>query len=107
MSVDWSNIYYDKLKGEKHLVIIPNSEHSFSTGIVETLSAAGNFIRSLITGIKERPTFSHKYDPETGGLSITIPKNQVQPNKVTLRYAQTLSTTRRDFRWVVATNDFS
>jgi PhoPQ-activated pathogenicity-related protein len=27
MSMDWTSMYWDKLQGEKHLIIIPNSEH--------------------------------------------------------------------------------
>ena len=38
MSMDWSNIYYDQMKGEMHLIIMPNSEHTLATGIYSTLS---------------------------------------------------------------------
>lgn len=77
MSMDWSNIYYDQLKGEKHLIIMPNSEHSLSTGIYGCLSAMGTFIRSLAAGIKERPNFEYQYSPETGELSVSIAKDKV------------------------------
>jgi len=33
MSMDWTNIWWDKMKGEKHLLIKPNSEHSMATAI--------------------------------------------------------------------------
>lgn len=100
MSMDWSNMYYDKLPGEKHLIIMPNSEHSLTTGIYGALSAMGTFIRSIASGIKERPNFEYDYSPDTGKLSISIPKDKEQPNHVYLRYAQTFSKVRRDFRWV-------
>lgn len=90
MSMDWSNIFYDKLKGEKHLIIIPNSEHSLLSGVLEANTAAGTFIRSIVSGNKVRPTFEHAYNPQTGALSVLIPMNQVQPTKVALRFAQTL-----------------
>jgi PhoPQ-activated pathogenicity-related protein len=64
--MEWSTLYYDQFKGETHLIIIPNSEHSFSTGLYDTLSASGTFIRSLASGTKERPTFDYQYNNETG-----------------------------------------
>ena len=33
--MDWSNLWYDDLSGEAHLLIAPNSEHSLATGIPE------------------------------------------------------------------------
>ena len=33
MQFDWSDIWYDELTGEKHLLIAPNSEHSLASGI--------------------------------------------------------------------------
>jgi len=107
MSMDWSNIYYDNLKGEKHLIIMPNSEHSLASGIYGTLSSIGTFVRSLAKGITERPQFDYQYNAETGELSVSIPKDKPQPEHVYLRHAQTISTERRDFRWVVADSNFT
>lgn len=107
MSMDWTNIYYDKLKGEKHLIIMPNSEHSLATGIYGALSAMGTFIRSLAAGIEKRPQIEYEYNPETGELAVSIPEGTIKPSKVALRYAETFSTVRRDFRWVVETDDFT
>ena len=50
MSMDWTQIYYDKLKGEKHLVILPNAEHSLATGLFTLLSSMGTFMRSIASG---------------------------------------------------------
>ena len=47
MQMDWTQIYYDKLKGEKHLLIIPNAEHSMASGIYTLLSTIGTFFRSI------------------------------------------------------------
>lgn len=33
MMFDWTNLYYDKLPGEKHVFITPNAEHEMITGI--------------------------------------------------------------------------
>jgi PhoPQ-activated pathogenicity-related protein len=107
MSMDWTNLYYDKLQGEKHLIIMPNAEHSMATGIYQSLSAMGTFVRSIAAGKSSRPTFTYDYNPETGELSVSIPKDQEQPLKVLLRHAETLSNQRRDFRWAVQKNDQS
>jgi PhoPQ-activated pathogenicity-related protein len=76
MSMDWTNIWWDKMKGEKHLLIKPNSEHSLATAIYQVLSSMGTFVRSIAAGKTERPTFTHQYNPETGELSVTIPRDQ-------------------------------
>jgi hypothetical protein len=86
---------------------MPNSEHSLATGIYGALSAMGTFIRSLASGIKERPKFEYQYNPDTGDISVSIPKDKQQPVHVYLRYAETFSTTRRDFRWVVESSESS
>jgi len=59
----------------------------------------GTFIRSITAGHTERPSYEYKYDPNSGELSVIIPKGAQRPQRVDLRYAQTLSKTRRDFRW--------
>ena len=51
MQFDWTNIYYDKIPGEKHLLIVANSEHSMATAIGPSLSNIGTFIRSIASGI--------------------------------------------------------
>ena len=51
------------------------------------------------------PTFSYAMDNATGALSVTIPAGTPH-GKVVLRHAETLTTERRDFRWVrLANND--
>ena len=37
MMMDWTNIYWDKLGGEKHLLIAPNAEHTLTTGLKTVL----------------------------------------------------------------------
>jgi len=76
MSMDWTNIYWEKMPGESHLLIAPNSEHIMVTGIYDILKSVATFIRSNFAGITERPTFTHTYNPESGEVSVTIPKNQ-------------------------------
>jgi PhoPQ-activated pathogenicity-related protein len=79
MSMEWTNSYYDKIPGEKHLLIVPNSEHSLTTGFYDIYSSLGTFVRSIAHGIKKRPTFEYFVNRETGEISVTIPTDQVQP----------------------------
>ena len=104
MQFDWSDIWYSKLTGEKHLLIAPNSEHSLATGIPEILACLAAFYKSLALGIQQRPTFDYSYDSTNGAITVTIPKGMVH-GKVVLRHATTFSRERRDFRWVRLANN--
>ena len=106
MQFDWSDIWYDDLLGEKHLLIPPNSEHSLATGIPEIIECMTAFFSSVAHGqtAAERPSFDYAYDNTTGALSVSFPPG-VEHGKVVLRHAQSMSTTRRDFRWVRLANN--
>merc|ERR1711968_285113 len=52
MMMDWSNIWYDDLTGEKHLLIAPNSEHSLASGIPEIIECMTAFFSSISHGKK-------------------------------------------------------
>ena len=86
MQFDWTNIWYEKMRGETHIDIVANSEHSMITGILPSLSNIGTFVRSIASGKTGRPTFDYKYDEVTGQISITLPKSQVKPIGVYLRH---------------------
>lgn len=62
MMMDWTNIYYDQLPGEKHLLILPNAEHSMVTGLPDVLPAAAAFMRSIAAGHgpEKRPQFTYE-----------------------------------------------
>jgi len=76
MMMDQTEFYYDKLKGEKHLLIAPNTEHIMVTGIPDILSTMTTNIRSVMLGKTKRSTFSYNYNNETGALSVTVPLDQ-------------------------------
>lgn len=102
MQLDWSEIWYDQLTGEKHLLIAPNSEHSLTTGIPEVVSTMSAVYNSIVYQT-ERPRFDYRIDNSTGELSVQLPPGLAH-GKVVLRHAQTFSTERRDFRWVRQSN---
>lgn len=62
MMMDQTNIYWDNMTGEKHLLIAPNTEHFMFTGILDILSSMASNIRSVMMGIEKRPTFNYSYD---------------------------------------------
>ena len=75
MSFDWTNIYFNELKGEKNLLIAQNCEHSMATGVYALVNDASSFVRSVASGHTVRPKFSHVYDNHTGEITVTIPKD--------------------------------
>jgi PhoPQ-activated pathogenicity-related protein len=107
MSMDWTNLgYYDKLEGEKHLYIVPNTEHGLATGLFRAVNAIGTFMSSVISGKTGRPTIDYTYDRETGELSVIVPEG-LKPDSVKMWHGMTFSKERRDFRWIVNANNIS
>jgi hypothetical protein len=104
MMMDWSNIWWNALQGDKFLLIAQDAEHSLATGIPEVLETLANVVSTI--GAKQvLPSFTQTYDAATGEISVTIPAD-VPHGKVVLRHATTLQSKLRDFRWVrLASND--
>ena len=75
--MDWTNIYWDKLGGEKHLSILPNTHHSLTIGMLEIISLISTWSRSIAAGNINRPTFEHTYDNFTGEITVIVPKDQI------------------------------
>jgi PhoPQ-activated pathogenicity-related protein len=50
MELDWTELYWDQMPGEKHLLISPNTEHVCITGLPTILSTLGTFMRSVGAG---------------------------------------------------------
>jgi PhoPQ-activated pathogenicity-related protein len=114
MQLDWTGAFvtpngtetgWTRLPGETHLSIIPNSEHSLATGIIVVVETVTSFVASLDAGdgAARRPSFTYTRNAADGALTVTVPAGGMQPSRVVLRHAQTLSK-RRDFRWVRLAN---
>lgn len=101
MMMDWSNIWYDDLTGESHLLIAPNSEHSLVTGVPEVIETLQTVVKSLAVGnpTSARPSFTYKFDETDGSITVNIAEG-FTPTSVTVRHAETNQNVRRDFRWV-------
>lgn len=106
MMMDWSNIWRDQFTGESHLTILPNAEHTMATNILGVLSSVSTFIKSIVGGhtTQQRPYIDYKYDNTTGKLEVQIP-NGFEVESVYFRHSQTLSTIRRDFRFLRQANN--
>jgi len=72
MQMDWTEFWYNEIKGETHLLIVPNSEHSEATGLPEILETLGVYIRSIASGHSsdQRPSFTYTYNNATGELAV-------------------------------------
>ncbi len=44
MQMDWTELWYNEIKGETHLLVVPNEEHAMVTGLPEVISAASCFL---------------------------------------------------------------
>lgn len=98
MMMEWTRLWWDKLTGEKHLMIANNAEHSMATGIIELLQSLGVYAKSVFEN-GTRPSFDWTMDLEKGSITVNIPQG-VDHGKVVLRHAHTTTLKRRDFRWV-------
>eukprot|EP01062_Namystynia_karyoxenos_P007973 TRINITY_DN1280_c0_g1_i1.p1 TRINITY_DN1280_c0_g1~~TRINITY_DN1280_c0_g1_i1.p1 ORF type:complete len:532 (+),score=208.14 TRINITY_DN1280_c0_g1_i1:67-1596(+) len=102
MMMEWTNLWWDQMPGEKHLTIANNAEHSMATGVFEMLETLVNTISSIYHN-GTRPSWSFTVDQEAGEFTVRIPQGQ-EHGKVVLRHAQTISKVRRDFRWARLAN---
>lgn len=102
MQFDWTNIWYDRVQGNKHLLILANAEHSLITGIPELVPALTEFLLK----VDRKETISPLkvfYNKSDGSLFARIPAG-AKVKEVSLRYAVTLQSKLRDFRWVRLAN---
>jgi PhoPQ-activated pathogenicity-related protein len=100
MMFEWTNNWKNIFKGETHLYIADNAEHSYATGIVGLLRTLSTFSNSVFLSGK-RPTFDYDMDFEKGTITVRVPEDQAL-TQVVYRHANTLSTKKRDFRWATA-----
>jgi PhoPQ-activated pathogenicity-related protein len=86
---DSSQFYYDKLKGEKYLRYVPNTDHSMRNS--DALQAAVAFYDAVAKGVKP-PQYSWKFD-KNGAITVDV---QGKPSSVKLW--QAVNPKARDFR---------
>ncbi|KAG0621148.1 hypothetical protein M758_4G272900 [Ceratodon purpureus] len=110
--IDDSMFFWDELEGEKHHLILANSEHSLTSALPKLLEATEAFHLSIAKDIQSvehavadqcmnsRPQCSWTFDGITGSFVVSASE---KPLKATLWYAYTIPRNgRRDFRWLTA-----
>mmetsp|Transcript_537 Transcript_537/g.579 ORF Transcript_537/g.579 Transcript_537/m.579 type:complete len:212 (-) Transcript_537:46-681(-) len=108
MQFDWTHLWFGRVPGETHLQITSNTEHSQATGLFKVLAATAAFCRSVIyqQPREKRPMFNYTRDTDNQTLDIWVPEHLLDSvDSVRIRFAQTLQTERRDFRWMRQIND--
>jgi len=91
--------WWDEMSDEKHMLMVPNAEHSLATGLQHILPAISAWANALLTNTP-RPKFRWVHDDANGVITVTNTDPR-QPKNVTLWYAFTLpGVNRRDFRLV-------
>jgi len=68
--VDAVNLYFDELKGQKHLLYIPNAGHDLGSGR-EAIAGIIGFFMHVASGTP-LPHYSWKVNREAGGATLTI-----------------------------------
>eukprot|EP00045_Choanoeca_perplexa_P003730 m.33128 g.33128 ORF g.33128 m.33128 type:complete len:491 (+) comp12198_c0_seq1:30-1502(+) len=104
--LDDNYMWWDELAqyGESHLIFIKNAEHSLATGIVEVVKTVSSFAHDICAK-RARPTMSWKFGRNADNTSAWINlTTSEKPKKVTIRHADTLNHTRRDWRLVTGDN---
>jgi hypothetical protein len=87
----------------KHFMIMPNTEHSCITGILEAVPAIGAFLQGLLNK-DDIPVFTWDISPDTGDIVATLNEHGTV-HSATMWYASSCgenawdnNTKRRDFR---------
>ena len=105
MQFEWTNLWWDKLPGEKHLLILPNTKHSMFSNTPMLANAIAWFFIRIRDGDTTSHDFTSSFDEKNGKISVEIAEDSLRPLEVSIRYAETLSTERRDVRWVSAAEE--
>ena len=84
------------LEGETKRLMVANAEHSMATGVIPLITGLDAFWQSIISNTP-RPEISWTMAPDSGVIDFYT---NVKPNKVVMRFSQTLDGKRRDFRLV-------
>eukprot|EP00055_Hartaetosiga_balthica_P018470 m.134444 g.134444 ORF g.134444 m.134444 type:complete len:504 (+) comp9605_c0_seq1:141-1652(+) len=92
--------WWGDLPGETHLLIVHNAEHSLATGLVEVIEGISAFAHSVVADFP-RPHMTWNMTQNSTGGSILLETSE-EPEKVIVRWADTLNHTRRDWRLIIA-----
>jgi PhoPQ-activated pathogenicity-related protein len=95
-ALDDDHYWWGMLDGETKRLMVANAEHSMATGVIPLITGLDAFYQSIIDG-SPRPEIGWTMANGTGQIDFYSPQ---MPNKVVMRFSQTLDGKRRDFRLV-------
>ena len=105
MMMEWTSLWWEKMAGEKYLLVNPNTEHSTLTNIPKTMNTVSWFVDRIKYNRTEIHSFDSQFDDETATIQVQMHEGAVKPFEVALRHTETLSSKKRDFRWVGVTDE--
>jgi len=93
--------WWTNMTEPKHMLQVPNAEHSLATGLAEVIPAVVAFVGGVLNG-QQIPEFTWTVDYDgDGSILVTLPAGQPQPINVTLWAADSVKEyNRRDFRLI-------
>jgi len=68
---DDSNFWWKGLPEPKHMIMVPNAEHSLATGILEVVPAVATWISAVLEN-KGVPEFKWTIDENTGAINVVL-----------------------------------
>ena len=71
-----ANNWWSDMPENKHMLMVPNAEHSLITGLQEALPAVSSWLSTILEN-KPLPKFEWKIDNETGAITATLDNNGV------------------------------
>lgn len=98
MDDNW--FWWDKMVGETHLLMVHNAEHSLATNLVEVIEGISSFAHDVLADTA-RPTMTWEMTNSSTGGAIHLETSE-EPTRVTVRWADTLNHTRRDWRLIIS-----
>lgn len=93
--------WWNDMTEPKHMLQVPNAEHSLATGLLEVIPAVVSFVGGVLANAPI-PTMNWTINYDTdGSIVATVPAGQVAPINVTLWCADSVpGVNRRDFRLI-------
>lgn len=89
--------WWDEFPEPKHFEMVPDAEHSLSTGVEDLVPSMSSFITAFLNGIP-RPVFSWSIENETGIITAEYWGNVSAIHQMSLWHGRSCGEKRRDFR---------
>jgi len=94
---DDTHYWWANMPEPKRFLLLPNSDHTTATGILEELPAIKTFINAVIDNATV-PEFTWEIENTTGDIIVDVADSE--PLEVNMWHATTCNGERRDFRLI-------